>query len=213
LVLYAYLCVFAHSRFVENPPIWSWETNPSFLRWYCHRRRRNIRDDCRLDWSLRHYVGNEDILHKLSSWHFLNHHHNLRCLATTAKRSLGDVENLNQDIVEDAKWLIINIVLDEVPLILRTSGVISNPRSQGGAKKAVKATKLWQEGVNLWLHSVLVLKATQGAKLKNIDLILSLISHPHKPLTISIKVECGVERHISIPLTWSSTLFYIIIKF
>jgi hypothetical protein len=36
--LYAYLCVFAHSRFVENPPIWSWETNPSFLRWFCHRR-------------------------------------------------------------------------------------------------------------------------------------------------------------------------------
>jgi hypothetical protein len=35
--LYAYLCVFAHSRFVENPPIWSWETNPSFLRWFCHR--------------------------------------------------------------------------------------------------------------------------------------------------------------------------------
>jgi hypothetical protein len=28
LVLYAYLCVFAHSRFVENPPIWSWETKP-----------------------------------------------------------------------------------------------------------------------------------------------------------------------------------------
>jgi hypothetical protein len=26
--LYAYLCVFAHSRFVENPPIWSWETKP-----------------------------------------------------------------------------------------------------------------------------------------------------------------------------------------
>jgi hypothetical protein len=28
LVLYAYLCVFVHSRFVENPPIWSWETKP-----------------------------------------------------------------------------------------------------------------------------------------------------------------------------------------
>jgi hypothetical protein len=30
------VCAFAHSRFVENPPIWSWETNPSFLRWFCH---------------------------------------------------------------------------------------------------------------------------------------------------------------------------------
>jgi hypothetical protein len=36
LVLYAYMCVFAHSRSVENPPTWSWETNPSFLRWFCH---------------------------------------------------------------------------------------------------------------------------------------------------------------------------------
>jgi hypothetical protein len=32
-----YLCVvFAHSCFVENPLIWSWDTNPSFLRWFCH---------------------------------------------------------------------------------------------------------------------------------------------------------------------------------
>jgi hypothetical protein len=30
------MCVFAHSRFIENPPIGSWETNPSFLRWFCH---------------------------------------------------------------------------------------------------------------------------------------------------------------------------------
>jgi hypothetical protein len=36
MILYAYMCVFAHSRFVENPPIWSWETNSSFLRWFCH---------------------------------------------------------------------------------------------------------------------------------------------------------------------------------
>jgi hypothetical protein len=32
------MCVFAHSRFVENPSIWSWETNPSFLRWFCHKK-------------------------------------------------------------------------------------------------------------------------------------------------------------------------------
>jgi hypothetical protein len=36
MVLYAYMCVFAHSHFVKNPLIWSWETNPSFLRWFCH---------------------------------------------------------------------------------------------------------------------------------------------------------------------------------
>jgi hypothetical protein len=34
--------VFAHSRFVENPPIWSWETNPSFLRWFCHKDNPRI---------------------------------------------------------------------------------------------------------------------------------------------------------------------------
>jgi hypothetical protein len=37
MVLYAYMCVFVHSRFVENPPIWSWDTNPSFLRWFYHK--------------------------------------------------------------------------------------------------------------------------------------------------------------------------------
>jgi hypothetical protein len=35
MVLYAYMCVFVHSCFNENPPIWSWETNPLFLRWFC----------------------------------------------------------------------------------------------------------------------------------------------------------------------------------
>jgi hypothetical protein len=25
------MCVFVHSRFVENPPIGSWETNPCFF--------------------------------------------------------------------------------------------------------------------------------------------------------------------------------------
>jgi hypothetical protein len=37
MVLYAYTCVFVHSCFIENPLIWSWETNPSFLRWFCHK--------------------------------------------------------------------------------------------------------------------------------------------------------------------------------
>jgi hypothetical protein len=36
MVLYAYMCVFVHSRFVENPSIWSWERNLSFLRWFYH---------------------------------------------------------------------------------------------------------------------------------------------------------------------------------
>jgi hypothetical protein len=30
------ICVFVHSRFIENPQIWFWEIKPSFLRWLCH---------------------------------------------------------------------------------------------------------------------------------------------------------------------------------
>jgi hypothetical protein len=31
------ICVmFVYSRFIENPPIWSWETNPSFLSCFYH---------------------------------------------------------------------------------------------------------------------------------------------------------------------------------
>jgi hypothetical protein len=44
------VCVFVHSRFVKNLLIWSWETNPSFLRWFCHihpsRRRGSPPDPC-----------------------------------------------------------------------------------------------------------------------------------------------------------------------
>jgi hypothetical protein len=29
--------VFVYSRFIENPLVCSWATNPSFLRWFCHK--------------------------------------------------------------------------------------------------------------------------------------------------------------------------------
>jgi hypothetical protein len=58
MVLYAYMCVFAHSRFVENPPIWSWETNPSFLRCFCHRgndgARPLLNSARRWEWGVRY---------------------------------------------------------------------------------------------------------------------------------------------------------------
>jgi hypothetical protein len=73
----------------------------------------------------------------------LNHHNDLKGIATAMERSLGDVENLNQDIVKDSEVLLLNIVLDEVALVLRTCGGISNPRSYGGSKKEVEAIKLW----------------------------------------------------------------------
>jgi hypothetical protein len=36
MVLYANMCYVVYSRFIKNLPISSWETNPSFLRWFCH---------------------------------------------------------------------------------------------------------------------------------------------------------------------------------
>jgi hypothetical protein len=30
------MCVFVHSQFIENPPVWSWEINPCFLGGFCH---------------------------------------------------------------------------------------------------------------------------------------------------------------------------------
>jgi hypothetical protein len=88
-------------------------------------------------------LGDEDILHKLFTYHLLNHHLDPRGITTAIERTLGDVENLNQDIVEDTKRILLNIVLDEVALILRTSSGISNLRSQGGSEEAVGAIKLW----------------------------------------------------------------------
>jgi hypothetical protein len=123
------------------------------------------------------------------------------------KRSLGDVENLYQDLVKVSKWLLLLIVLDQVLLILRGRSGISNPWSQGGTKEAVKCVKLGQEVKNLqWvslgtrsihkvylillenpvsvdpslrLHSQLVLEAKQVGKLLHCDLILPPVCHPH----------------------------------
>jgi hypothetical protein len=53
-----------------------------------------------------------------------------------------DVDDLAQDVVKDAKGLLMNIVHDKVPLILWTSAGISNPRSQGGSEEAVKTIEL-----------------------------------------------------------------------
>jgi hypothetical protein len=87
-------------------------------------------------------VDDEDVLHKVYARHFLSHLHNLRGIAVAPERSLGGVENLNQDVVKDPKGLLLNIVLDDVGLVLRTSGGISNLRSQGGLKEAVEPIKL-----------------------------------------------------------------------
>jgi hypothetical protein len=121
--------------------------------------------------------------------------------------------------VKDNKGLLLHIILNEALLVPRTRCVISNPRSQGGTKKGVKAIKLWQEVLNLrmgglgtWsihkvhlfllenhvgmdprlqIHSKLVLEAKQAGKLSHYGLILLPICHPHKLMSINIKADGG----------------------
>jgi hypothetical protein len=46
------MCVFAHSCFIENPSVGSWETNPCFLGGFCHNNIRgyNISMTICIDW-------------------------------------------------------------------------------------------------------------------------------------------------------------------
>jgi hypothetical protein len=166
-------------------------------------------------------VGDPNVLHKLYVRDIINHHYKLRGITTAVESSLGNVENLHQDVVKNWERLLLYIILDKVPFVLGTSDGIPNPRSQGGIEKVVKAVKLMQEVLNLqWggpdtssihkehilllenvisvnpvirLHSKLILKAKQLGKLWDCDLILSSICHPHKLMSIDMKVESGVE--------------------
>jgi hypothetical protein len=86
-----------------------------------NRGRRHILGDGQPDWSLRLDVDDECILHK--------------------------VDDLAQDVVKDVEWLLLllNIVEDEVPLVLRTSNGISNVRSHSSTEEAMEAVEIWQE--------------------------------------------------------------------
>jgi hypothetical protein len=58
------MCVFAHSRFIENPPIRSWETTPSFLRWFCHIATPGAYVLVEVDGGMLPNTWNVDQLHK-----------------------------------------------------------------------------------------------------------------------------------------------------
>jgi hypothetical protein len=73
----------------------------------------------------------------------------LRGIAAAPEGTLGYVEDLNQDVVEDTQWLLLRTEHEEVPLILGTSSGISNPRCQCGSEEAVKAIKPRQEVLDL----------------------------------------------------------------
>jgi hypothetical protein len=185
-----------------------------------NQRGRDIHGDDRLCRSLWLDVGDLDDLHKFYARDLLYHHHDLWSISTVAKRSVGDVEDLYQDIVKICKGLFLIVVLNQVPLVLWVGSGISNPWSQGGMKEMVKSVELRQKVLNhrgvclgtqsihevhlllqdvvsvdpsLWLHSQLVLKAEEVRKLPHGYLVLPPVSHPHELLGIDIKVESGIK--------------------
>jgi hypothetical protein len=145
-----------------------------------NRGRRHILGDGQPDWSLRLDVDDECILHK--------------------------VDDLAQDVVKDVEWLLLllNIVEDEVPLVLRTSNGISNVRSHSSTEEAMETVEIWQEvlsrrrvgddsrsvheehlllaqspiSVDLSLHGVLCSKSSKVAKSSTV-IVTPHVSKPH----------------------------------
>jgi hypothetical protein len=137
------------------------------------------------------------------------------------KSSPRNDDDLLENEVKNRKGLLLDIEMDEVPLILETSCGISNLRNQGSTEEAVKGEQLWQEvldlrrtclgarsihelhflqleyiiGMNprLRLHGQLVLKPKHPGKTVNHALILLPSCHPHQLLSSSIKVEGSIK--------------------
>jgi hypothetical protein len=66
-------------------------------------------------------------------------------IPTTAESCLRNADDLLKDEVKHEKALLLDIKLNEVPLILRTSCRIPNVRSQGSTEETVESVKLWKE--------------------------------------------------------------------
>jgi hypothetical protein len=70
------------------------------------------------------------ILEELNPEYLLNHHHDLRGIPTTAESCPRDVDNLLKHIVKRREPLLLDIELNQVSLVLTTSGGVSNPGGQ-----------------------------------------------------------------------------------
>jgi hypothetical protein len=92
-----------------------------------------------------HEISDLMILGELNPGYLLNHHHDLWGILTIAESYPRDVDNLLKHIVKHRESLLLDIVLNKVPLILRASGGVSNPRSQCSIDKAVKGVQLWKK--------------------------------------------------------------------
>jgi hypothetical protein len=66
-------------------------------------------------------------------------------IPTTAESYPRNTDDLLKHEVKHWEGILLDIELDEVPLILRVSSSISNARSQGGTKETVKSVQLWKK--------------------------------------------------------------------
>jgi hypothetical protein len=82
-------------------------------------------------------VSDNHILHEGDPIDVLYHHHDLQSVAIALKQTHRDIHDLAEDVVKDTKGFLLNIVLDQVLLILRTSSGISNARRQSGLEEVV----------------------------------------------------------------------------
>jgi hypothetical protein len=133
-----------------------------------------------------------------------------------------------KDEVKHREGLLLDIKLNEVPLIPRISCRIPNARSQGSTEETMESVQLWKEvldlgrsdhctwgihklhlvelehiiGMNpsLWQHGQLMLKPQYPSKLMNSNSTPLPICHPKQPLLISIKVQNGVELSDDFPI-------------
>jgi hypothetical protein len=85
------------------------------------------------------------VLQEINPEYPLNHHHDLCGIPTTVKSCPWDTDDLMKYVVKHRELLLLHIELDKVPLILRTSGGVSNPGSQGRTEKSVNSVQLWPE--------------------------------------------------------------------
>jgi hypothetical protein len=90
-------------------------------------------------------IGDLMILEELNPGYLLNHHHDLWGISTTVESYPRDADNLLKHIVKHRELLLLDIELNQISLVLRTSGGISNPGGQSSTEKVVKSVQLWQK--------------------------------------------------------------------
>jgi hypothetical protein len=90
-------------------------------------------------------IGNLMVLQELNLGNYLNHHLDLWGIPTTTECCPRDTDYLLNHVVKYWEPLFLNREMNKVLLVLRTSGRVSNPRSQSSTEKVVKSVQLWKK--------------------------------------------------------------------